>query len=175
MFQNRYSITLICVVLLLVSSCKDAASDNDPKQNKVLLSDLSLPKDYKLQFKDKYYPEGETYNKNDSIYVFEKDGSRIAITIKYFNKSKLERVDDRINSFTEVLYSDNNSFDIKAVKVNKKLGIWLLEYTFGKEEDLMHNLYVERNTVDYRITVKSFDFDILKDIEDLYTQISKYP
>jgi len=175
MSQNKYLIMLICIISLLSNACKDSTF-NESKQDEVLLSNLSLPKDYKLFFKDKYYPEGEISNKNDSIYVFKKDESKIEITIKYFNKHKLENTDDRINSFTEELYTENNSFNIKRKKVNKKLGLWFLKYTFGTEKDLMYNFYLERNTAEYRVTIKSFDFDIsLKNIEFLYRQISKYP
>ena len=54
--------------------------------------------------------------------------------------------------------------------------MWFLKYTFGVKDDLMYNLYMERNTDEYCITIKSFDFDVsLKDIEFMYMQISKYP
>lgn len=108
--------------------------------------------------------------------MFKKDESNIEIRIKYFNKNELENIEDEINSFTEELYSDNNSFDIKSKKVDKKLGLWFLKYTFGTNNDLMYNFYLERSTAEYRLTIRSFNFDIsLKDIEFLYSQISKYP
>lgn len=176
MFKNKYLVVLICLVLFLINSCKDSASLNKPKQDEVLLSKLSLPRGYTLIFKDIYYPEGEISNKNDSIYAFKKDGSKIEITIKYFNKDEVENIDDRINSFIEVLHTDNNSFAIEHKKVNKELRLWYLKYTFGTTGHLMHNLYMEHDTAKYRIAVKSFDYDIsLADIESLYMQISKYP
>lgn len=176
MMQNRYLISLICLVIFLINSCRDNTFLNESKQNEVLLSKLSLPKDYKLIFKGKNYPEGEMSNKNDSIYIFNKGESKIEITVKYFfNKTELENIDDRINSYTEELYSDNNSFNVKYKKVNKKLSVWYLKYSFGRKNDLMYNFYMERNTCKYRIVIKSFNFDIsLKDIEYLYMQISKY-
>lgn len=174
MFQNKYFISLSFLVIFLINSCKDKPLLNESKQNEILLSKLSLPKDYKLIFKDKYYPEGEISNKNDSIYLFKKDESKIEITIKYFNKNKFKKIDNRINSYKEELYSDNNSFNIKYEKVNKKLAIWFLKYTFGTKKDLMYNFYMERNSSNYRIVIKSYNFDIsLKDIESLYIQISK--
>ena len=116
MFQRKKVIILICLVWLILSSCKDSNVADESIQNEILLCDLSLPKEYELIFKDKYYPEGEVSNENDSIYMFKKDDSKIEITIKYFNKKKSENIDDRINSLTEELYSDNNSFTVKYKK-----------------------------------------------------------
>lgn len=54
MSQNKYLVLLICLILLSTNSCNDTTHSKESKQDKVLLCNLSLPREYKLIFKEKY-------------------------------------------------------------------------------------------------------------------------
>jgi hypothetical protein len=180
MVKNKYLISLIFFHLFLFYSCKEESNHSNLKEKEVLLSKLSIPKDYNVIVKDHYYPEGEISRKNDSLYVLKRGKTKIEISVKYFldegfSKAPKDNIENRMNLFTEGLFIDNKSFKLLAKKINKQESIWYVKYTFGSRDDLLYNFYMERETGNYKIKIKTYDNNLsLDDIEFFYNELCKF-